>query len=128
MNISTRRFGRLSRRRGVAALAVILVALALAPTAGAWAQIYWWQQNMYPGQIGRDAAMAHNHTYNELYFGPSAYYRSQIWEMTPAGYKHFEKWCYGNCFHAHPGYYFDYAYCANRDGVAHFVNRCMDEW
>jgi hypothetical protein len=112
-----------------AALAPVVAALALIPSAGAAAQIYWWQQNMSPGEVGFDRAFgAHNRTYNELYFGQTNPYRSEIWEVTPAGDRHFDKWCYGNCFQTHPGYFYDYPYCANRDGRTHFVNRCMSEW
>jgi hypothetical protein len=129
MNIHRAGLVKRLRRRAGAALALVAVALVLVPTAGASAHIYWWQQNMAPNQVVSDYAFgAHNRTYNELYFGPSAPYRSEIWEVTPAGYRHFDKWCYGNCFHAHPGYYYDYPYCSNRDGATHFVNRCMSEW
>jgi hypothetical protein len=119
---------KLHRRRAITATIVAAFALALVPTAAASAHIYWWQQNMWPNNPAYDRMTAHNHTYNELYFGPNAGWRSEVWEVTPAGYRHFDKWCYGNCFFAHPGYYYDYSYCANRDGSVHFVNDCMDEW
>jgi hypothetical protein len=120
---------RVQRRRAVAASFAVVLALTLVPTAGAGAYIYWWQRNMPANVPGYDR-MAHNHTYNELYFGPNAGWRSQVWEVTPAGYRHFVKWCTGNCFNAHPGYYYTYAYCANRDyyGRTHFVYDCMDRW
>ena len=119
---------RLSKRAS-AALLLVVVALALSPPAHAAAHIYWWQQNMAAGQVVADYAFgAHNRTYNELYFGPGAYYRSEIWEVTPAGYAHFDKWCWGNCYFAHAGYFYDYPFCSNRDGSAHFVSRCMSEW
>jgi hypothetical protein len=51
-----------------------------------------------------------------------------VWEVTPAGFRHFDKSCVGNCFNAHPGYYFTYSYCANRDGRTHFVRQCLDQW
>ena len=66
--------------------------------------------------------------YNELYFGPNAGWQSQVWEVTPAGYRHFDKRCTGNCFNAHPAYYYTYSYCSNRDGSTHFVYDCMDKW
>jgi hypothetical protein len=106
------------------------VAAYAAPSASAGAHVYWWQSNMPANSPVRDAWGPHNHTYNELYFGPNAGWRSEVWELTPAGYRHFDKWCYGNCFNAHPGYYYDYAFCANRDvnGQTHFVTECYDEW
>lgn|GEM_PF-3954598 len=110
-----------------ATLAVVL-ALSLVPAAGAGAYIYWWQRNMAPDQVGRDTLTPHNHSYNELYFGPNAGWLSQVWEVTPAGYRHFDKRCVGNCFNAHPRYFSTYSYCANRDGRVHFVYDCMDEW
>jgi hypothetical protein len=119
---------KLQRRCALAATFAILATLAFVPTAGASAYIYWWQRNMAPGQMGYDRTTAHNHTYNELYFGPNAGWRSEVWEVTPAGYRHFDKWCTGNCFNAHPGYYYDYAYCSNRDDGTHFVYECKDEW
>ena len=69
-----------------------------------------------------------NHTYNEHYFGPNAGWRSEVWEVTPAGYRHFDRWCVGNCFNAHPPYYYTKSYCANRDGGTHFVYDCSNEW
>ena len=116
------------RTRASAGLAVALTALALASTAGATSQTYWWQQNMSPGEIGFDRRAAHNHNYNELYFGPYAGYRSEVWEVTPGGARHFDKWCWGNCFNSHPPYYYTYVYCANRDGVTHFVSDCFSAW
>ena len=118
----------IERRRATAAIFVAALALAFVPTAGASAYIYWWQRNMVPNVPGYDRTTAHNHTYNELYFGPNAGWKSEVWEVTPSGQRHFDKWCVGNCFNAHPGYYYDYSYCANRDGGVHFVNDCMDEW
>jgi len=118
----------LQRRRALAATFVAAFALTLVPAAGAESQIYWWQHNMAPGEQGFSRTTAHNHTYNELYFGPNAGWRSEVWEVTPAGYRHFDKYCVGNCFNSHPGYYYDYPYCANRDGSTHFVNDCMDRW
>ena len=117
-------------KRRWAALTVLLAALALvfASTASAQWYIYWWQRNMTTGDRGVDSLTAHNHIYNELYFGPNAGWRSEVWEVTPAGYRHFDKWCAGNCFNAHPGYYSTYAYCANRDGYTHFVYQCRDQW
>lgn len=110
--------------------AASLVALMIVPTAGAGSYIYWWQRNMPANVPAYDRVAAHNHTYNELYFGPNAGWRSQLWEVTPAGYRHFDRWCSGNCFFSHPGWYYTYSYCANRDiyGRAHFVYRCMDAW
>lgn len=119
---------RLQRRRTFAATFVAALALTLVPTAGAEAYIYWWQRNMAPDALGYDRTTPHNHTYNELFFGPNAGWRSEVWEVTPAGYRHFDKDCVGNCFNAHPGYYYDYSYCSNRDGSTHFVYDCMDRW
>ncbi len=116
------------RRNAVAAILVLAGALALVPVAGASSYIYWWQRNMAPNEQGFSRTTAHNHTYNELYFGPNAGWRSEVWEVTPAGYRHFDKNCVGNCFNAHPGYYYDYVYCSNRDGSTHFVNDCRTEW
>ena len=115
-------------RTTLAALCIVCLALATAPTAGAAAYIYWWQRNMPPNATGYDRTAAHNHTYNELYFGPNAGWSSEVWEVTPAGSRHYDKRCSGNCFNSHPGTYFTYAYCSNRDGGTHFVNRCMDQW
>jgi hypothetical protein len=110
------------------ALAVLL-ALSSAPSAGAEAYNYWWQRNMPTSQVGHDI-FAHNHNYNELYFGPNAGWRSQLWEVTPAGWTHFVKNCTGNCYFAHPPYYYATVYCANRDpnGQTHFVYQCQDQW
>jgi hypothetical protein len=119
---------RLQRRRAVAATFAAAVALGFVPNAGAGAWIYWWQRNMPPNDPAFSRTTAHNHTYNELYFGPNAGWRSEVWEVTPAGYRHFDKNCVGNCFNAHPGYYYDYPYCANRDGSTHFVYDCMARW
>ncbi len=83
---------------------------------------------MTPSDRGTDSLTARNHTYNELYFGANAGWKSEVWEVTPAGYRHFDKWCAGNCFNAHPGYYYTYSYCANRDGSTHFVYECKDQW
>jgi len=119
---------RLQRRCVLAAALAVALALTLIPTAGAWStRIYWWQRNMAPNSPAADWS-AHNHTYNELYFGPNAGWASQVWEVTPAGYRHFDKRCVGNCFNRHPGYYYTYSFCANRDGSSHFVYNCMDEW
>jgi hypothetical protein len=109
---------------------VATLALTLVPTAGAGSYIYWWQRNMAANVPAYDRVAAHNHTYNELYFGPNAGWASQVWEVTPAGYRHFDKRCVGNCFNAHPGYYYTYSYCANRDwyNQTHFVYDCMDRW
>lgn len=116
------------QRRRVATVAVMAaLALTFASAAGAESYIYWWQRNMTPSDRGADLT-ARNHIYNELYFGPNAGWRSEVWEVTPAGYRHFDKWCVGNCFNAHPGYYYTYSYCANRDGSTHFVYRCIDQW
>ena len=118
---------RFQRRWVAAAAAVVLLSLTFAATAGAQYYIYWWQQNMPPNGLGADR-QAHNHIYNELYFGPNAGWRSEVWEVTPAGYRHFDKWCVGNCFNAHPGYYYTYSFCSNRDGGTHFVYDCKDQW
>ncbi|HEX9598057.1 MAG TPA: hypothetical protein VF963_01670 [Gaiellaceae bacterium] len=107
---------------------VVLLSLTFVSTAGAEYYIYWWQQNMAPNAQGYDRLTAHNHIYNELYFGPNAGWRSEVWEVTPAGYRHFDKWCVGNCFNAHPGYYYTYSFCSNRDGGTHFVYQCRDQW
>jgi hypothetical protein len=103
--------------------------LSLIPAAGAGAYIYWWQQNM-PANSPARSVFPHNHVYNELYFGPSAGWRGQVWEVTPAGYRHFERWCSGNCFNSHPGWFYTNTFCANRDpyGQPHFVNDCMGRW
>ena len=62
---------RLQRRWAAAAAAAVLLSLTFAATAGAQYYIYWWQQNMPVSRYGVDP-FAHNHTYNELYFGPNA--------------------------------------------------------
>ena len=113
----------------IALISAILCAAIFVPTATGSAYAYWYQQNMPANAQGSDFN-AHNHRYNELYFGPNAGWRGEVWERTPAGYRHFDKWCYGNCFFAHPAYYYDYAFCSNRDtyGQTHFVYDCMDEW
>ena len=116
------------RRRVITAILIAVMALALAPSAGAEAWIYWWQRNMSPSEQGFDTQTAHNHYYNELYFGPNAGWRSEVWEVTPAGYRHFDKNCSGNCFNAHPAYYYTYVFCANREGRTHFVYDCMTKW
>jgi len=110
-------------------LLCIAVALGVASSATAGSNIYWWQSNMPANSPGYDR-QTHNHTYNELYFGWNAGWRSELWEVTPAGYTHFVRNCTGNCFFSHPGYYYDDVYCANRDsyGSTHFVNDCMDRW
>jgi hypothetical protein len=117
------------KRSAVVAAFVAAVALAVVPAAGASSHIYWWQSNMPANGQGYDLTY-HNHTYNELYFGPNAGWRSELWERTPAGYRHFDKWCSGNCYFAHPGYYYTGSYCSNRDtyGQTHFVYDCMNEW
>jgi hypothetical protein len=119
---------RIRRGRVAAGTVVAALALGLVPVAGASSYLYWWQRNMPPNGIGYDRMTAHNHYYNELYFGPNAGWQSQVWEVTPAGYRHFDKRCTGNCFNAHPAYYSTYAYCSNRDGGTHFVYDCMDKW
>lgn len=119
---------RFQRRWAVAVAVIAALALTLASAAGAASYIYWWQRNMTPSDRGADSVTARNHIYNELYFGPNAGWRSEVWEVTPAGYRHFDKWCAGNCFNAHPGYYYTYSYCANRDGSTHFVYDCRDQW
>jgi hypothetical protein len=118
---------RLQRRWAVAVAVMAALALTLAAAAGAQSYLYWWQQNMAPGERGADVH-AHNHTYNELWFGPNAGWRSQVWEVTPAGYRHFDMSCVGNCFNAHPSTYYTYSYCTNRDGGTHFVRQCQDQW
>jgi hypothetical protein len=119
---------RIRRGRVAAGTVVAALALGLVPVAGASSYLYWWQRNMPPNGIGYDRMTAHNHYYNELYFGPNAGWQSQVWEVTPAGYRHFDKRCTGNCFNAHPAYYSTYAYCSNRDSGTHFVYDCMDKW
>jgi hypothetical protein len=113
------------------ALFILIVALALlaAPVAGGGSYIYWWQHNMPTSTFGHDPNY-HNHNYNELYFGPNAGWWARLWELTPAGYTHFVQWCNGNCFYAHPPYYYTSSYCANRDpyGTTHFVYDCKDQW
>ncbi len=120
------------RRRGRiwTVLLTIVLALSLAPAAGATRLIYWWQHNMPVNSPAYDRSAYRNHIYNELYFGYGAGWRGEVWEVTPAGYRHYDKWCQGNCFNAHPGTYSTYAYCANRDGygTTHFVYDCQDEW
>jgi hypothetical protein len=108
---------------------VATLGLGVASPAGAESMTYWWQQNMSVSRYGVDP-FSHNHTYNELYFGPNAGWKAELWEVTPAGYRHFVKSCTGNCFFSHPGYYFTKSLCANRDpnGSTHFVNDCMDRW
>jgi hypothetical protein len=108
---------------------VVTLALGVAPVAAAEKYNYWWQRNMAANQAAHDP-FAHNHTYNELYFGANAGWRSQLWEVTPAGYTHFVKNCSGNCYFAHPPYYYASSYCANRDpyGQTHFVYQCQDQW
>lgn len=119
---------KLQRRCALIAVFATLATLVFVPAAGASAYIYWWQRNMASGQVGYDRT-AHNRTYNELYFGANAGWRSEVWEVTPAGYRHFDKWCTGNCFNAHPGSYYSYAYCSNRDDYGtHFVYECKGEW
>lgn len=120
---------RCKRRPMLAAIFAACIALMVVPAASAWqAQIYVWQSNLAPNVAARDYAGPHNHFYNELYFGPSAGWRSEVWEITPAGYRHFDKYCVGNCFNSHPAYYYATAYCANRDSGSHFVNDCQDRW
>jgi hypothetical protein len=124
-----RRFPRDARRWLGGALALVATALVLIPAAGATNQIYWWQRNMSPNQPGYDRTMAHNHFYNEIYFGSGyANYDSEVWEVTPSGERHFDKKCRGNCFNDHPPYYFTYVFCANRDGATHFVYDCFSSW
>ena len=120
---------RVRRCRALAAALAVVLALTLVPAAGAGAYIYWWQRNMPANARGYDLT-AHNHTYNELQFGANAGWRSQIWEVTPAGYRHFDRWCTGNCYFSHPGWFYTYSFCANRDvyGQTHFVYDCMDRW
>jgi hypothetical protein len=105
------------------------VALGIVSVADAEKYNYWWQRNMAANQSARDP-FPHNHNYNELYFGPNAGWYSRLWEVTPAGYTHFVRNCSGNCFFAHPAYYYTYSYCSNRDpyGQAHFVYQCQDQW
>jgi hypothetical protein len=81
---------RIRRRWAVVVAMVVLFALTFASTAGAEYHIYWWQQNMAPNAQGYDRMTAHNHIYNELYFGPNAGWWSEVWEVTPAGYRHFD--------------------------------------
>lgn len=108
---------------------VLTVSLVFVSVASAGKYIYWWQRNMSTSQYGYDLNY-HNHNYNELYFGPNAGWNSRLWEVTPAGYTHFVKNCSGNCYFAHPPYYYTGSYCANRDpyGQTHFVYQCLDEW
>jgi hypothetical protein len=113
--------------RAIVALAVLAVCLTLAPAAGAQAQIYWWNMNMPADKVAYWPYPA-NHNYNELAFGFNAGWRSEVWEVTPAGYRHFDKWCVGNCFNAHPPYYYTKTYCSNRDGREHFVYDCKGEF
>ena len=80
---------RLRFQRRWAVVAVIAAfALTLASAAGAESYNYWWQRNMTPSDRGTDSLTARNHIYNELYFGPNAGWRSEVWEVTPAGYRH----------------------------------------
>jgi|tagenome__1003787_1003787.scaffolds.fasta_scaffold20917566_2 hypothetical protein len=129
MTNSMRRTSARLRRRSKVGLCLVALALVLIPVASATSQIYWWQSNMSPGEIGYDRRGAYNHNYNELYFG-SGYpnYDSEVWEVTPRGERHFDKRCRGNCFNDHPPYYSTYVYCANRDGVTHFVYDCFSAW
>jgi hypothetical protein len=114
--------------RRLCLLAVAAFALVLVPQASAGSQIYWWQQNMSPSQIGYDRRYAANHNYNELFFGPNAGWWGEVWEVTPAGARHYDRTCQGNCFNAHPATYYTYVYCANRDGRTHFVYDCSSSW
>jgi hypothetical protein len=123
-----RRHGKWISRRAGSGLAIVATALMLVPAASGSSLIYWWQRNMAPDQVGFDRFTAHNHNYNELAFGANAGWWSEVWEVTPAGYRHFDRMCQGNCYNAHPPYYFTYVYCANRDGRTHFVYDCRTEW
>ena len=70
---------RIRRGRAAAVAVVAGLALGLIPTAGATSYIYWWQRNMAPNGMGYDRMTAHNHSYNELYFGPNAGWSSEVW-------------------------------------------------
>jgi hypothetical protein len=117
------------KRLALLLVVAVTVALMLVSVASAEKHIYWWQRNMSTSQSGYDLAY-HNHNYNELYFGANAGWNSKLWEVTPAGATHFVKNCSGNCFFAHPAYYYTGSYCANRDpnGTTHFVYDCMNQW
>lgn len=120
---------RCKRRSMLAAAIVVFVAMAAVPAAGAFqTQVYVWQANVAPNVANLGWDGPHNHFYNELYFGPNAGWRSEVWEVTPAGYRHFDKSCVGNCFNSHPAYYYATAFCANRDSGPHFVYECLDRW
>jgi hypothetical protein len=120
---------RCKPRPMLAATFVVFVAMVVVPTASATqTQVYVWQTNLAPNVAARDWAGPHNHVYNELFFGYGAGWRSEVWEVTPAGYRHFDKWCVGNCFNSHPAYYYATAFCANRDSGPHFVNDCLSRW
>src|SRR5439155_21308329 len=72
-------------RRRTAAVAIVAgLALMLVPVAGATSYIYWWQRNMAPNGVGYDRMTAHNHSYNELYFGPNAGCTSKMGGVKPA--------------------------------------------
>jgi hypothetical protein len=129
MNDSVRRLSARLRQRASIGLSLVGLALVLIPAARATSQIYWWQSNMSPGEVGYDRRGAYNHYYNELYFGSgNPNYDSEVWEVTPRGERHFDKRCRGSCFNNHPPYYYTYVYCANRDGVTHFVYDCFSAW
>jgi hypothetical protein len=117
-----------SRRRAwfVVALTSAAVALVVVQTALAVStRNYWYQSNMPPGDWSD--GISHNHTYNEMYWGPGANYHGEIWEDV-AGAMHYYHSFNGNFGASDPGTYFGFPICGNLTSSTHFVHHCLAQW
>jgi hypothetical protein len=117
----------MARRVAIVLGITLVVAFLLIPTASAdFGRVYKWRYLLGPFSSTSDYVY-HNHTYNDVYFSPGATYPSRLFEVTPQGAKHYEKYGYGNISNSHPGVYYTAPYCGNQDGVSHYVD-CSAAW
>jgi hypothetical protein len=121
---------RVKKRRSsfFAALIVVVLSLIVVPFASAVSsRNYWYQSNLIAGGAGTDWVF-HNHTYNEMYWGPGANYPGEIFQEVMSGAKHYYHSFNGNFGTTDPGAYYTAPLCGNRDSQAHFVNHCLASW
>jgi hypothetical protein len=123
-----RRSSRLVRSKLVVVLVVVALALVAVPIALAGARIYWYQGNISAGNIKTDF-VPHNHTYNQMYWGPGATYPGALFMWTQQyAEEHYYHAFNGNAAYSNPGVYYDYPLCQNRDSTSHFVDHCNTQW
>lgn len=124
------RFGRRIawRPRWLIAVGVVVVALFVVPVALAGARIYWYQTNI-PSHTSESDFIYHNHTYNQMYWGPGATWPGYLYMLDyQDGKVHYFHSFNGNAAYSDAGTYFNTPLCENNDGTQHFVDHCNTQW